>query len=95
MLQYISEGFTAMIESGTDTEHFAAMYLTNLCEPKDFRGVEKHYPVTEMWKALKAAIRTVEDIQKKRKLKPENYLNVCASMCSASFDPQCMHSRSS
>lgn len=84
MLSHVTEGFTAMIEGGTDSEHLAAIYMSHLCKPGDFRGADKHYPATSMWKALKSAIQTVEDIQRKRGKTPDNFLNICASMCSSS-----------
>ncbi|KAG6848006.1 hypothetical protein H0H93_004235 [Arthromyces matolae] len=70
--------FAAMIEGGTDTEHLAAIYMTNLCDPQDARGAHKHYPADSMWKALKSAIETVEKIQKENKKVPANYLNIAA-----------------
>ena len=90
MLTHVSEGFSAMIEGGTDTEHLAAIYMTNLCQPADFRGANKHYPAASMWEALRSAIQTVEEIQTNRGKVPENYLNICASTCFASFGPQCI-----
>ena len=90
MLSHVTEGFTAMIEGGTDSEHLAAIYMSCLCEPADFRGADKHYPATSMWKALKSAIQTVEDIQRKRGKTPDNFLNICASMCSSSSGSQCI-----
>ncbi|KIM47095.1 hypothetical protein M413DRAFT_422785, partial [Hebeloma cylindrosporum] len=79
MLSHISEGFTAMIEGGTDSEHLAAIYMSYLCEPADFHGADKSYPASSMWKALKSAIQTVEDIQRKRGKTAENFLNICAT----------------
>jgi len=89
MLSHVTEGFTAMIEGGTDSEHLAAIYMSLLCEPADFLGADKHYPATSMWKALKSAIQTVESIQRKRGKTPDNFLNICASMRSSSSGSQC------
>jgi hypothetical protein len=80
MLDSVSQGFAAMIEGGTDTEHLAALYMTNLCDPPNFQGADKSYTAMEMWQALKAAIQTVEGIQTNRGLTPDNFLNICASM---------------
>ena len=66
MLKNISDGLTAMIEGGTDTEHFGALYLTYLCQPADFHGADEHYGASAMWKALRTAIQTVEKIQSDR-----------------------------
>lgn len=90
MLGHVTEGFTAMIEGGTDSEHLAAIYMSYLCEPTDFRGADKHYPAVSMWKALEFAIQTVENIQRKRGKTPDNFLNICASMCSSSSGSQCI-----
>ena len=81
MLAHVSEGFDSMIEGATDTEHLAALYMTYLCEPADFHGADKHYSASLMWKALKSAIHKLEAIQKGRGLTPDNFLNICASMC--------------
>jgi glutamine amidotransferase len=62
MMKETSDGFISMIGGATDTEHLAALYLTYLCSPPDFRGAEKHYNASQMWTALKSAIRTVERI---------------------------------
>ena len=62
MMKETSDGFISLISGGNDTEHFAALYLTYLCSPQDFRGAEKHYTACQMWTALKSAIRTVERI---------------------------------
>lgn len=79
MLNSVSQGFASMIEGGTDTEHLAALYMTNLCNPPDFQGADKSYTALEMWHALKAAIQTVEGIQTNRGLTPDNFLNICAT----------------
>jgi len=79
MLRHVSDGFAAMIEGGTDTEHLAAIYMTYLCEPADYNGADKHYPAASMWNALKSAIKTVEDIQEKRGKVPNNFLNISAT----------------
>jgi glutamine amidotransferase len=94
MLAQISDGFISMIEGGTDTEHFAALYLTYLCDPKNFRGADKHYEASLMWTALQSAIHKVEDIQKKYNIDVDNYLNICTSMCSTSFSSQSNEDRS-
>jgi len=62
MMKETSDGFISLILGGNDTEHLAALYLTYLCSPQDFRGAEKHYTASQMWAALKSAIRTVERI---------------------------------
>ncbi|KAG6835629.1 hypothetical protein H0H93_016367 [Arthromyces matolae] len=79
MLTHVSSAFAAMIEGGTDTEHLAAIYMTNLCEPQNSWGADKHYPAASMWKALKSAIETVEAIQKQHGKEPANYLNIGAT----------------
>ena len=83
MLAEISEGFAAMIEGGTDTEHFAALYLSYLCKPKNHLGAEEYYDASKMWNALQAAIHKVQKIQKDRGFEIkniDNYLNICTSM---------------
>jgi len=85
MLSETSQGFAAMIEGGTDTEHLAALYLSYLCDPPDYHGADKHYSASSMWNALQAAIRTVEKIQKDHKIDIDNFLNICTSMCFPSF----------
>jgi glutamine amidotransferase len=74
-----------MIQGGTDTEHFAALYFSYLCHPPDYRGTDKHYSASEMWKALQSAIKTLQKIQEEHKIvvnqTVDNYLNICTSMC--------------
>jgi hypothetical protein len=94
MLNETSNGLIAMIEGGTDTEHFAALYLTYLCDPPDHQGVDKHYSASEMWKALQSTIKTVENIQRKHNVNVDNYLNICTSMCFSSFCSQSNRDRS-
>jgi glutamine amidotransferase len=95
MLDKTSEGFTAMIEGGTDTEHFAALYFTYLCDPPDLHGADKHYEASLMWEALQSTVHTVEKIQKDRGMVDvDNYLNICTSMCSSSFCSQSTDDRS-
>jgi len=80
MLTYVAERITAMIEGGTDTEHLAAIYMTELCgKLADFHTAGKHYPAASMWKALKSAIQIVEGIQKGRGKVPNNFLNISAT----------------
>jgi hypothetical protein len=83
-----------MIEGGTDTEHFAALYLSYLCDPPDLRGVDKHYEASSMWEALQLAIHTVEKLQKDRNIDVDNFLNICTSMYSSSFCSQSTEGRS-
>ncbi len=85
MLGVTSQGFAAMIEGGTDTEHFAALYLSYLCDPPDFIGADKHYKASSMWNAMQSAIRTVEKIQKDHNIDVDNFLNFCTCMCFPSF----------
>jgi hypothetical protein len=98
MLDKTSEGFISMIEGGTDTEHFAALYLSYLCDPPDYRGADKHYNASAMWKALQSAIDTVRKIQNERKIAldqtDDNFLNICTCMCSSSFCSQFIEDRS-
>ena len=82
-----------MIEGGTDTEHFAALYLSYLCDPQDFRGADKHYEASSMWKAMQSAIGTVENIQKDHNIDIDNFLNICTSMCFPSFCCQSIENR--
>jgi len=79
MLGETSEGFAAMIAGGTDTEHVAALYLSYLCDPKDYRGADKHYKASSMWRALQSAIDTIEKLQKARKIDVDNFMNICAT----------------
>jgi len=93
VLDNVSPGFTAMIEGGTDTEHLAALYMTYLCEPKDFRGADNRYPTSSMWMALKAAINKVEGIQRSRGMNPDNHFNICTSTRPSSFCSHCTNGR--
>ena len=68
-----------MIDRNVSAEHLGALYMTYLCEPKDFHGADNHYPTSSMWMALKAAIDKVEGIQRSRGMNPDNHFNICTS----------------
>ena len=69
------------IKGSTDSEHFAALYITYLTGGKGKDSWEKQYTVREMRNAMKKTQGTVVALQKEKlgdKAEP-NSLNVCAT----------------
>ena len=65
MLERTDQKYSDMIHGSTDTEHFAALYFSRLDEFANFpriNDIEKPYPASMMWDALKRAIRDVFEI---------------------------------
>ncbi|PPQ68162.1 hypothetical protein CVT26_005768, partial [Gymnopilus dilepis] len=83
MLERTDQKYSDMIHGSTDTEHFAALYFSRLDELANsprIDDIEKPYPASMMWDALKRAIRDVFEIQMEQfGGLPRNALNICAT----------------
>lgn len=78
MCEIMSQEAYEHIEGGTDTEHFAALLMTNLCKNSKVKGEEKRgegepatpnaweqiYPIEAMREALESTISQIIKIQK-------------------------------
>jgi glutamine amidotransferase len=78
----IAHEYFAAMKGTTDSEHLAALYMTNLGEGAE----EKEFTVQEMRDAMANTIRTLQDTQKKVLSKDQlekaaNSLNLVASEC--------------
>ncbi len=71
----------ANIQGSTDSEHFAALYMTYLAGGKGKEGWEAQYDVDSMSNALHKAMQTVIELQQKKygDNAKANSLNVCAT----------------
>jgi len=71
----------ANIQGSTDSEHFAALYITYLTKGKGKEGWESQYDVDSMSSALYKAMQTVIEMQQKKygDNAKANSLNVCAT----------------
>ena len=71
----------ANIKGSTDSEHFAALYMTFLTNGRGETSWEEQYPVEEMRAAMRKATQTVTQIQRDKfgDLREANSLNVCAT----------------
>ena len=81
MCQLIDEDAYANISGSTDSEHFAALYITYLTNSKGKASWEKQYSVSEMRDALRKAMGAVIKLQREKlgdKIQA-NSLNVCAT----------------
>jgi hypothetical protein len=78
-LNLIHSRFVAQIKGGTDTEHMAALYMTELLRNADEHDPETHSALA-MWLALQSVIEQIESIQKKHGIKNKNIVNAIASM---------------
>ena len=78
-MNLIDSRFVAQIKGGTDTEHMAALYMTELLQGVDEADEITHSSLN-MWLALRAAIKKVESIQAKHGIKNTNMVNAIASM---------------
>ena len=69
------------VQGSTDSEHFAALYMTYLTQGKGKEGWETQYGVEEMRDALYKAMQTVIELQQKKygENAKANSLNVCAT----------------
>jgi len=80
----IHPGYLGMIEGSTDTEHMAALYMTNLCPPaegeKASDAADLRRSAHEMKVAMEASIKTVQSIQIEHGIQaPDNWYNTCAT----------------
>jgi glutamine amidotransferase len=69
------------ISGSTDSEHFAALYITYLTGGKGKASWEKQYTIEQMRDAMRDAVGTVVKLQRKNigdKAEP-NSLNLCAT----------------
>ena len=71
----------ANISGSTDSEHFAALYITYLTEGKGKASWERQYPIMKMREALRKAIGSVVELQRKKlgDKAQANSLNVAAT----------------
>lgn len=69
------------IKGSTDSEHFAALYITFLTAGKGKGGWESQYPLSEMRDALHKAMKTVIELQLQKygSNAKANNLNVCVT----------------
>jgi hypothetical protein len=96
IIKTVSPEFTALIWGSTDTEHLAALYMTELCRTtgRTENGPDEDYQVEDMWRALKWAIHKVEEIQRDHGItEPNNVFNVCAGMCPSLLSSHCPNDR--
>lgn len=76
-------GFDAYsnVLGSTDSEHAAALYVTNLTHKGTKDTWEKEYPITEMLNAMKKTVVQIMELQQKQlgKKAAPNSLNLCAT----------------
>ena len=82
MCNLMDDDAYANISGSTDSEHFAALYMTYLTGGKGKKAWEVQYPVTEMRDALQKTMKTVVRLQK-AKLGDKAHAN---SLCIATSD---------
>ncbi len=78
MCKMMDDDSYANISGSTDSEHFAALYITFLTDGKGKDSWEKQYPVIEMRNAMRKTLGAVVELQHKKfddKAEP-NSLNV-------------------
>lgn len=81
LVNLLDEDAYANISGSTDSEHFAALYMTYLTNGKGRAAWEEVHPVKQMRDAMRKAIGTVVKLQHERlgdKAQP-NSLNVAAT----------------
>jgi len=81
MIDLMDDDAYANIQGSTDSEHFAALYITYLTEGNGKGSWEKQYPVHQMRDAILKAIGAVVKLQRKKlgeKAEP-NSLNLAAT----------------
>lgn len=81
MVDLMDDDSYANIHGSTDTEHFAALYMTYLTDGKGKASWEKQYTVHQMRDAMRKAIGTIVQLQQKKlgdTAKP-NSLNLAAT----------------
>jgi glutamine amidotransferase len=81
MVNSVDDDSYANISGSTDSEHFAALYITYLTEGKGKASWEKQYSVQQMRDAMRKAVGTVVQLQRKKlgdKAEP-NSLNIAAT----------------
>ena len=81
MVDLMDDDAYANIHGSTDSEHFAALYITYLTEGKGQKSWEQQYTVKQMRDAMRKVIGTVVKLQRKKlgnKAEP-NSLNLAAT----------------
>lgn len=81
MVDLMDDDAYANIQGSTDSEHFAALYITYLTKAKGKSSWEKQYSVHEMRDAMQKAIGSVVKLQREKlgaKAEP-NSLNLAAT----------------
>ena len=81
MCDLMDDDAYANIQGSTDSEHFAALYITYLTDGKGKDSWEEQYPVTKMKEALQKTIESVVKLQRKKmgdKFQPSS-LNIAAT----------------
>jgi len=81
MVNLIDDDTYAHISGSTDSEHFAALYVSYLTNGKGKVSWETEYSVTQMRDAMRKAMGTVVKLQREKlgeKAQP-NSLNTCAT----------------
>jgi len=86
----IDAGYLGMVEGSSDTEHMAALYMTNLCPPakgqKASDAADQGRSANEMKVAMENSIKTVQSIQIELGIQePDNWYNTCATDGSSMF----------
>jgi len=81
MAMEIGDDEYANVQGSTDSEHFAALYVTYLTKGKGQEGWESQYDVDSMRNALYKAMQTVIELQQKKygENAKANSLNVCVT----------------
>lgn len=81
MVDLMDDDSYANIAGSTDSEHFAALYITYLTEGKGKASWEKQYTVHQMRDAMRKTVGTIVQLQRKKlgeKAEP-NSLNIAAT----------------
>ena len=81
MVDLMDDDGHASISGSTDSEYFAALYITHLTEGKGKASWEKQFTVEQMRDAMRGAVGTVVKLQRKKlgdKAEP-NSLNLCVT----------------
>ena len=66
MVDLMDDDAYANIAGSTDSEHFAALYMTYLTDGKGKESWEKQYTVDQMRDAMRRTIGTVVQLQRKK-----------------------------